>query len=77
MQSRSRTFKWRPGKSVSPPVDNGQNFQYTLTTLGRLREPEEFENIVIKTAQVRPGAASELSGGNYGRHHARERRGTG
>ncbi|HEX5103384.1 MAG TPA: efflux RND transporter permease subunit, partial [Pirellulaceae bacterium] len=32
-----------------PPVPTGQAFQYTLSTLGRLTDPEEFGNIVVKT----------------------------
>jgi multidrug efflux pump len=32
-----------------PPVPLGQQFQYTLSTLGRLTEPEQFEQIVLKT----------------------------
>ena len=55
------------GQIGQPPVDNGQNFQYTLTTLGRLKDPEEFENIVIKTAQDAPGAAVGFGAANNGR----------
>jgi hypothetical protein len=32
-----------------PLVPAGQDFQLTLTTLGRLMEPEQFANIVLKT----------------------------
>ena len=34
------------GQSPSP---TDQNFQYTITTLGRLSDPEEFGNIIVKT----------------------------
>jgi multidrug efflux pump subunit AcrB len=37
------------GQIGQPPVPRGQNFQYTMTTLGRLKDPSEFENIVLKT----------------------------
>src|SRR5262249_51143163 len=32
-----------------PPVPNGQSFQYTMSTLGRLAEPDQFADIVLKT----------------------------
>ncbi|NBO92763.1 MAG: efflux RND transporter permease subunit [Planctomycetia bacterium] len=37
------------GRLGAPPVPSGQAFQYTLTTLGRLLDQEQFENIVVKT----------------------------
>ena len=37
------------GQIGQPPVPRGQDFQYTLCTLGRLVEPEQFANIIIKT----------------------------
>jgi multidrug efflux pump len=48
------------GQIGQPPVPGGQNFQYTMTTLGRLQDPAQFEDIVLKT-----GAA----GGDPGRAH--------
>jgi len=30
------------------PVPPGQRFQYTLATLGRLSEPEQFDNVIVK-----------------------------
>src|SRR5262249_18542651 len=38
-----------PGQMRQPPVPTGQDFQYTLSTLGRLVEHEQFANIVLKT----------------------------
>src|SRR5215216_6626934 len=35
------------GKIGQSPVNEGQELVYTLTTLGRLTEPAQFENIVI------------------------------
>ena len=35
-----------------PPVQTGQAFQYTLSTLGRLTDPREFSDIVVKTGQA-------------------------
>jgi HAE1 family hydrophobic/amphiphilic exporter-1 len=37
------------GQIGQPPSPEGQRFQVTVTTLGRLSEPEQFEGIVIKT----------------------------
>ncbi len=36
------------GQLGQPPIGAGQDFQYTLSTLGRLTEPEQFANIVLK-----------------------------
>ncbi len=35
------------GAIGQPPTAAGQKFQLTLTTLGRLKTPEEFENIIL------------------------------
>ncbi len=37
------------GQIGQPPVPTGQVFQYTMTTLGRLVNPEEFEEMILKT----------------------------
>ena len=37
------------GQIGQEPVQPGQQQQITLSTLGRLKEPEQFENIIIKT----------------------------
>jgi multidrug efflux pump len=37
------------GQIGQPPVPRGQVFQYTLSTLGRLADPEQFEEIILKT----------------------------
>ena len=39
------------GQIGQPPAPAGQNFQLSINTLGRLAEPEEFEDIIIKTAE--------------------------
>jgi multidrug efflux pump subunit AcrB len=36
------------GQIGQPPVESGQVFQFTMTTLGRLADPEQFENMIIK-----------------------------
>ncbi len=37
------------GQIGQPPVPAGQQMQLTMTTLGRLKTPEQFEDIVVKT----------------------------
>ncbi|MFN3152541.1 efflux RND transporter permease subunit [Bremerella sp.] len=37
------------GQIGQPPVPPGQEMQLTMTTLGRLETPEQFEDIVVKT----------------------------
>jgi len=37
------------GQIGQPPVPAGQGFQYTLTTLGRLLDAEQFADIVVKS----------------------------
>jgi multidrug efflux pump len=44
------------GQIGQPPVPAGQDFQYTMSTLGRLTEPAQFGAIIIKT-----GKAGELT----------------
>jgi multidrug efflux pump subunit AcrB len=43
------------GQVGQPPSPVGQRFQMTVTTLGRLSDPEEFEGIVLKS-----GAAGQV-----------------
>ncbi|MDZ4847700.1 MAG: efflux RND transporter permease subunit, partial [Pirellulaceae bacterium] len=40
------------GQVGQPPSPLGQRFQMTVTTLGRLSEPEQFEEIVIKSGEA-------------------------
>jgi multidrug efflux pump len=37
------------GQIGRPPVPSGQQFQYTMSTLGRLAEEDEFADIIVKT----------------------------
>lgn len=46
---REQNVQVAAGQIGQPPVPPGQEFQYTLSTQGRLREPEEFGQIVLKT----------------------------
>ena len=40
------------GQIAQQPVPPGQDFQYTLSTLGRLVDPEQFEQIIVKTGRT-------------------------
>jgi multidrug efflux pump len=53
---REQNAQVAAGQIGQPPVPTGQDFQYTLSTLGRLSKPEEFGNIVVKT-----GSAGEVT----------------
>src|SRR5205823_5857550 len=37
------------GQIGQPPVPKGQVFQYTITTLGRLADPEQFADMILKS----------------------------
>jgi hydrophobe/amphiphile efflux-1 (HAE1) family protein len=52
------------GQIGQQPVPRGQQFQLTINTRGRLIEPEEFGDIIVKVGQGGPaGAQSAPSGG--------------
>src|SRR3954451_19417657 len=44
---REQNIQVAAGQIGQPPVPQGQQFQYPLSTLGRLTEPEQFANIVL------------------------------
>ena len=46
---REQNVQVAAGQIGQPPVPQGQDFQYTMSTLGRLVEPEQFANIILKT----------------------------
>ena len=46
---REQNVQVAAGALGRPPIPTGQAFQYTLSTLGRLTDPEEFGEIVVKT----------------------------
>jgi HAE1 family hydrophobic/amphiphilic exporter-1 len=62
------------GQVGMPPAPPGQTFQYTIDLQGRLSEPSEFENIIVKTAsgtgglitRVKDVARVELGAQTYG-----------
>src|SRR5207247_5716669 len=53
---REQNVQVAAGQIGQPPVPMGQEFQFTMSTLGRLIEAEQFADIVLKT-----GAAGEVT----------------
>ena len=59
------------GQIGMPPTPTGQGFQYTVNVSGRLQQPEEFGEIIIKTdngriTRLRDVARVELGAERYG-----------
>ena len=52
---REQNVQVAAGQIGAPPTETGQQFQYNIITLGRLADPAQFENIIVKT-----GAEGEL-----------------
>src|SRR4051794_22411412 len=50
------------GQTGQPPAPRGQQVQLTINTLGRLTTPEEFGDIILKTAQGNAPAQSATAG---------------
>jgi multidrug efflux pump len=46
---REQNVQVAAGQIGQPPVPTGQAFQYTMTTMGRLTEPEQFGDIILNT----------------------------
>jgi hydrophobe/amphiphile efflux-1 (HAE1) family protein len=58
------------GVLSAPPINSGREFQVTVTTKGRLANPDEFANIVVKTTAnanvfLKDVARIELAGQDY------------
>jgi hydrophobic/amphiphilic exporter-1 (mainly G- bacteria), HAE1 family len=58
------------GQLGRPPSDNKQNFQVTLRVVGRLSDPKEFENIILKNTpngivQIKDVGHAEIGAENY------------
>ena len=60
------------GAIGQPPARSGQQFQYSVTTQGRLSDASEFENIIVRTradgsiVYVKDVARVELGSQDYG-----------
>jgi hydrophobe/amphiphile efflux-1 (HAE1) family protein len=68
---REQNVQVASGTVGQPPLPAGHAFQFPVTTLGRLREPEEFGNVVVKTGaegritRIRDVARIELAARDY------------
>src|SRR5262245_18399487 len=49
---REQNVQVAAGRIGQPPVPQGQDLQYTLSTLGRLIEAEQFADIILKTGTI-------------------------
>jgi multidrug efflux pump len=49
------------GQIGQQPVPKGQQFQLTINTVGRLVEPEQFEDIILKAGQDNPQAMTSAA----------------
>jgi HAE1 family hydrophobic/amphiphilic exporter-1 len=48
---REQNVQVAAGQIGQPPTQEGSQFQYTVTALGRLSEAEQFENIIVKSGE--------------------------
>jgi HAE1 family hydrophobic/amphiphilic exporter-1 len=68
---REQNVQVAAGTIGQPPAPKGEQFQYTVTALGRLSDPEQFEDIVVKSAAggrivyLRDVATVELGAQSY------------
>ncbi|MEP3330466.1 multidrug efflux RND transporter permease subunit [Sedimentitalea sp.] len=49
---REQNLEVSAGQIGAPPVPEGQQFQYTIKSKGRLTSVQEFENIVVRTGEA-------------------------
>ena len=69
---REQNLQAAAGQIGQPPAPRGQQFQYTVTTRGRLTTPAEFEAIVLRTRddgsvlRLRDVGRVELGAQSYG-----------
>jgi multidrug efflux pump subunit AcrB len=68
-QVQAQNIQVAAGQIGQPPAPSGQVFQYTMTTLGRLEDPRQFGNIVLKSdgalVYMRDVARIELGAQSY------------
>jgi hydrophobe/amphiphile efflux-1 (HAE1) family protein len=68
---REQNLQAPAGKIGAPPMPAGQQFEYTVRVKGRLSEPAEFENIILRTkpdgtiVRIRDVARVELAAQSY------------
>jgi HAE1 family hydrophobic/amphiphilic exporter-1 len=69
---REQNVQVAAGQIGQPPAPQGQQFQYTISTLGRLRDVSQFEDIIVKVGarggdytRLKDVARVELGGQAY------------
>jgi HAE1 family hydrophobic/amphiphilic exporter-1/multidrug efflux pump len=68
---RAQNAQFAPGKIGQPPTEHGQELVYTITAQGRLSDPKQFEQIIVRSdnkgSQIRLGdiAKVELGSKDY------------
>lgn len=50
-QLRQQNIQVAAGQIGQPPNENAPDFQLTISALGRLTDPEQFENVIIKFSE--------------------------
>jgi HAE1 family hydrophobic/amphiphilic exporter-1 len=58
---REQNVQVAAGIVGQPPAPEGQGFQYTVNTLGRLQTPEEFQNIIVRADGARIVRVSDVA----------------
>lgn len=68
---RSQNLQASAGQIAAPPMNDKEAYQYKIQVKGRLSEPEEFDNIIVKTGdagsviRLKDIARVELGSRNY------------
>lgn len=67
---REQNVQVAAGSIGQPPAPDGQAFQYNVSTLGRLTDVEQFENVIVRAdgtriVRVKDVARVELGGKSY------------
>jgi multidrug efflux pump len=63
---RTQNIEAAPGQLGQAPMRRSQAFQLPIDTLGRLRDPAQFEDIVVKVRSSRPANRAGSSGPSPG-----------
>ncbi|MHC4938779.1 MAG: efflux RND transporter permease subunit [Planctomycetota bacterium] len=68
---KAQNIQVAAGQIGAPPAPDDQQFQYVVNTLGRLQDPKQFEEIIVKTSdegrlvRIRDIARVELGSKDY------------
>ncbi len=65
---REQNIQVAAGQIGQPPAPDGQDFQYTISTLGRLEDVGQFEDIIVKTSGDRITRIEDVARVELGSH---------